>query len=303
MAATLAVVGGGAWYLREPLLSLTPTHKGDSSSAQDVAGTASRNEGSAPARRSDPYVAAIARPQKPKDAWARAKELRARADGYSTEEIEQLCWFMENIVELDGLPADEGDELKNEIMNRLGEQAPVERFATMLLQVQGDERQSPVMRAYAVQHLSAWYDRFTDVDAVQKALWERSQDATGVAGPTALLALRRLEGSGKLRPDDRQRLQNISREILHTPAAGESVRMAALEILRQSRDPEALQAARSIVTGNHSVALLITALGAVGELGGVNDLQFLSQSPLLDQPAVATTLQHTLETLKTKTEL
>jgi hypothetical protein len=160
-----------------------------------------------------------------------------------------------------------------------------------------------VLRDYALQHLSSWYDRYPDKAAVNDAFWTTASDPKSLSQGTALLALSRLKAEGKLADQNPQRLDSLATTLVSDPKAPDSARMTALDILRTDNATSAVAAARQLLSGDHSVAVLITAIGTLGQQGSAEDAALLRQSSIGKTPGLEPAVQLAIKTLEQKTNI
>lgn len=219
-------------------------------------------------------------PESAEDWWIFARNKLIESDAWGTHDTLQLCWFLENIESDGQFAASYTDEIKNDLLNRLAREVEPERFLLLLKTLLNKETQSPTVKAYAVQHLSAWSNLFPDNSEIESAFWKCCTEPNGPAGPTALLALRRLRDAGKFSSESKQRFSQVCRSVAKGNNASDIARMTALDILRNDGDIEALEVARNVIGNQNSVALTIVAIGTLGDLGNGADLDALQHSEL-----------------------
>jgi hypothetical protein len=230
-----------------------------------------------------------------KEWFARALKNSEQAETLSPSEAQDMLWFIENVTSVEGIPELTLAETKNNLLNRLGEEASPELYSATLLRIQGDKKQSEVMRDYAVQYLSQFYDRIPDQKAVQNAFWERTDDTQGTTAPTALIALHGLANKAKL--EDPERLNVRVREIASLQSAPDSARMTALNILSSNQAKQALITAKGILQEERSVALTTVAIGTVASFGSAKDAELLKSLPLSARPEYRRSIENALKTL------
>jgi hypothetical protein len=232
--------------------------------------------------------------------WKRAQQLRAGTEALTNSQVEEACSFLVNVVEVTGLSETEAEDLCNGLMYRLERDATPERFAELLVKLMGAEGQRPSLRDDAVHHLALWCTRETPTEAVRGAFWGRSEETSGQGGPTALLALRRMELNAQLPPEETARLLSVCGQLARSPEGTDSVKLTALEILLTARDRAALPVAREVIAREHSIALTIVALGAIGAMGDREDIGRLSNQPHLERKGLEEPLKQALKRLAAK---
>lgn len=160
------------------------------------------------------------------------------------EEVAALCTFLESTAPVPDLGPAELAWLKNDLMNRLALQPDaLPRLAACLLRMRADKEQPPVMRNYALQHLSAnavalGRDNPAMTPILVGVFQSAIDDASGVTGATALLALDRLDREGGLSDADRNALLVQARLLAGSCLIEPSVRASALGVLLERSDPE-----------------------------------------------------------------
>ncbi len=170
--------------------------------------------------------------------------------------------------------------LKNDIMNALQDQAaPPAGLTEALTAIWENQSQDATTRDYALQHLSVWYERGLEpapeiraqIRNLLKTVAEEPCDSAG----TALLALERIS-----QMDPALDGREVSRLAL-AAAANEfmpvAARISAMQVCAERRLREALPIIRRLVEHSKSVALRISAIGALGILGDSEDLARLKQ--------------------------
>lgn len=185
--------------------------------------------------------------------------------------------------------------LRNDIMNCLrNQQEPVADLAETIMTVFWDTTQDVVLRDYAVQHLSAMY---TTSDASQKQKMDEvftasmTQTRESIAG-TALMAMWRLSTRGGFGIPAEQ-IKAYTRRLCSEPDVSPLTRTAALQVGSMARMREILPYAVDAAHSGNSLPLRLSAIAAVGSLGGrkqVEELAGLAQggpAPISNAVAVA----------------
>jgi HEAT repeats len=199
--------------------------------------------------------------------------------------------------------------LKNNIVCRLQDQVrPPAGLTATLIEVYLDRAQDPVARDYALQHLITWHEQGA-VDApdaklrIQSVLRQAAQEQTCIAG-TALLGLHRLNtgerqamllGGGNL-------LQSAGIPLgdgpTHFPAGGAinddeisqtalrmlaatnlpcASRITAIQVCAEREVAQALPAIQTLAQTEDNTALQISAIAALGWLGGPEQVALLQR--------------------------
>lgn len=249
-----------------------------------------QRRGAAPGAEVRPEVWALVAPVEPPGATipegGRMELLGRLGKTLSKAEVEEICWFLEEVPVVEGMDRAFEAGLKNDLMTLLGEQpASGSRVCRALCRTASDPRQREILRDYAIQHLGLWHDSFSEPDraAVQEVFWQAAESGAGSLGGTALLNLKALETGGKLISGDRARLVRTANRIAAGPLVPEPARMAALEILRESKPEEALELARQLARGTCPPTLLHVAVAVLATCGTPEDVAWLRQSPLAEE--------------------
>ena len=195
--------------------------------------------------------------------------------------------------------------LKNDIVNVLRDQTtPPKGFTDTLIQVYRNSTQDNVIRDYAIQHLVAWAGQgLPDApDAELKAravLHEAIHDSSSIAG-TALLGLHRLSAGGAAPAATEIGGQALA--LVRMPQTSPATRITALQICAERGVSEALPTIESLVRAQDSIALRLSAIAALGRLGGAEHVALLRALQTKDnealQPAIHAALKQLTEKLK-----
>jgi hypothetical protein len=184
-------------------------------------------------------------------------------------------------------PQDEsqpGQVLKNELLDALcGLNPPPAQLGDVMVQIYRDRGQDEVIRDYAVQHLAAFCQQLEIVPETERrsraselqqaheifheALGETD---TSIAG-TALLALNRLTRSEA----DREEAGKAALQIAAGNGAGELARITAFQVCSQLGLAGALPALQQAAAAGETIPLRISAVAALGSLGGANEIPLL----------------------------
>lgn len=195
--------------------------------------------------------------------------------------------------------------LKNDIVNVLRDQtAPPKGFTDTLIEVYRNSVQDNVIRDYAIQHLVAWAGQgLADApDAqlkVRAVLREATHGSSSIAG-TALLGLHRLSASGAASAD--QVISSQALALARTPDTSPATRITALQVCAERGVSEALPTIESLVRAQDNIALRLSAIAALGRLGGAEHLALLRSMQTEGcealQPAIHAALEQLTEKLK-----
>jgi hypothetical protein len=178
--------------------------------------------------------------------------------------------------------------LKNRLLDVLcALNPPPPGLLDLLTQIYHDSGQNVVLRDYAVQHVAAFYQQLeisTDVDPqdkstglaqAQKILWEAlSETGSSIAG-TALLGLVRLSRESPQEFDQKQ-MAEAAEQMAGLAAAGELTRVTAFQMCAQLNVQDALPVIKAAVQDGQTMAVRISAIGALGDLGGSEEIPLLN---------------------------
>lgn len=196
-----------------------------------------------------------------------------------------------------------GHALKNDIMDALTRQEPLTpQIVALFAEVYRDRNQHVVVRDYAVQHLSMSYERLipaqdakTDGSRPVRAeiagfLWEALAETDSTIAGTALMGLNRIsESTAEL---DRNRIAAAALKLAGDPTVGDAARISALQVGARLNNPATLPLSLQLLEGETPAGLRLSAIGAIGLLGGQRELPALNRiieqgSPMLRPAAVA----------------
>jgi hypothetical protein len=197
--------------------------------------------------------------------------------------------------------------LKNNVLNALRNQIPPPAGLTAtLIDIFHDRAQDFVTRDYAVQHLTSWYSRSAadSPDAkerIQTTLKEAVREKTSISG-TALLGLHRLSLSDRSfnGPEiDRSALRMATSS--DTPLAA---RITAIQVCAERGLVQALPEIKRFAGVRGQTALQISAIAALGKLGGAEDALMLqrleNEGDIALRPAIAAALKLLPRTLASR---
>jgi hypothetical protein len=186
--------------------------------------------------------------------------------------------------------------IKNDVMNILAVQSHLSApWDELLLRIYEDEGQHPVIRDYALQHLSEYYEEATQRGEaqgwepmrrvkLQEVLWGALEHRQESFAGTALLALCHLSGLDA--GIDRGRVAQKSVELLEVEDTGELARMSALQVAALCGEPRVLPQAIATAQAAVSVPLRVSAVAAVGALGGEEELALLRRFQSDPNPSI-----------------
>ncbi len=201
----------------------------------------------------------------------RFKALHAIRADLSQAELDALYRYLRSQSGVD--PRDTGfeREFKNELMNQMVGIRPLPRdLSAQLISISQDEKQDPVIRDYAVQHIGGVCQRVRgdEQQQLQTALWIAAGRKGSSTVGTALLALLDLAA-------DKERVAGAALQTVRDPAWGTAARSTALQVCGRLGVTNALPAAIELAQDSPAVVLRISAIAAIGELGGTKELTLL----------------------------
>jgi HEAT repeat protein len=203
--------------------------------------------------------------------------------------------------------------IKNDVILALkSQEPPPKELAGVLLSMFYDPAQDPVIRNYALQHLGTWYERVAEKTQVLDALWAGTTDIDASIQGTALIALGRLlQGNASSEPPpagyanggaqvDVARLALVASTLATDSAANDVARLTALQVCAELGIKEALPAAVSLAEGAASTPLRMSAVAAVGALGGPEQAPLLNRLVAADDPRIQTAARAALRRLEAR---
>jgi HEAT repeats len=198
--------------------------------------------------------------------------------------------------------------IKNDVILALKSQEPPPReLPRVLLSMFYDQAQDPVIRNYALQHLGTWYGQVAEKTQVLDALWAGTTDADASIQGTALIGLSRLvqhgtpsqptsagaTGAQHLSPNgdtevDTARLAAVASTLATDSAANDVARLTALQVCAELGIKDVLPAAVALAEGAASTPLRMSAVAALGALGGPDQASLLNRLVTAQDPRIQT---------------
>jgi hypothetical protein len=249
----------------------------------------------------------------------------------SRDQISQLYAFLKAMPGPQGRNLAALNLLKNNIVCRLQDQVhPPAGLSATLIEVYLDRAQDPVARDYALQHLITWHQQGA-ADApeakvrIQSALRQAAQEKTSIAG-TALLGLHRInserqemllggdnlfQSAGSLLGDGLNRFpaggaindDEISQAALRMLAATNlpcASRITAIQVCAEREVAQALPAIQTLAQTNGNTALRISAIAALGWLGGPEQAALLQRLEAEQNQALKPAIEGALRRLRSR---
>ena len=178
--------------------------------------------------------------------------------------------------------------VKNKLMDVLcAMNPPPPGLLDLLTQIYHDPDQNAVLRDYAVQHVAAFYQQLeiaTDVNPQEKSaglaearkiLWDALSETDSSIAGTALLGLTRLSRESPEAFDPRQ-IAGVAQEMAGAATSGELTRITAIQVCAQLNAQDALPVIQAAVQNGQTMTVRISAIGALGRLGGAEQIPLLN---------------------------
>jgi hypothetical protein len=179
-----------------------------------------------------------------------------------------------------------GQVLKNQLMDVLcALNPPPAQLADVLAQIYHDRNQNEALRDYAMQHLATFHQQLNgaseemrriksfEMAEAENVLWEGLSETDNSIAGTALLGLLRLAQS---EPGyDEQAVAQAALNLARDNGAGELARITALQVCAKLQVTDALPLVMNAAQPTQTVPLRISAVGALGVLGGAEQVAFL----------------------------
>jgi hypothetical protein len=220
----------------------------------------------------------------------------------SATEVSALCGFLQqrpgarekNMLAL--------QLIKNDLLNALmAQKTPPPQLTGVLVEMYRDRQQDFVTRDYAVQHLVTWYELGTESPQAKvmacALLTEAAQQETSIAA-TALLGMHRLAA---LDPAFKhQEIRQRALEMVRSPGTELAARITAVQICAEEDAVEAVPLIRPLAFGTAPTALRLSAIAALGRLGGNEDFAKLRELERGTVSPLRTAIEEALRQLQQK---
>ena len=230
------------------------------------------------------------------DLWARQKAARALPLNLSDADQKGLMRFLKvRQADDDGQG---GHVLKNDLMDALVAQTSLApELAAVLTEIDRDASQHEVIRDYAVQHLCLLSERLNEPigwgadqvnsqrNLIQQALWEAANKPESSIAGTALLGLARLSETDT--SVDPKRLTDLALNRARAVDTQEATRITALQVCARLQIKEALPLLVTAAERESGVSLRISAIGALGLMGGEREIAVLERIAQNNNPRLA----------------
>lgn len=297
LTVTLLAVGGALALVFQGL-----QHRGERSTETTSGETAIVNKKSAELSvQPDPQIARIVSGDF-ETMRQRIEALTRHDSRLKKEEVEAVLDLIQSPV-----PAGEGvgvwAALVNEAINMLQRQVEFPgRLSETLCEMSANEAIDPLLRDYAIQHLSVSYVREVrekQKNAMVDALWSAAKRSRDESSGTALLALNHIAKRDKINPSARSIIDSEAfaiflRQEAVNGAAHPGLRLACVHSLIEMQDSQSLALARSLSgDGTQRLMLRKAAIRLLGILGTAEDEKLLNElnAVAVLRPAIAPALQ------------
>jgi hypothetical protein len=251
--------------------------------------------------------------QKIVDAYASYQERLHAISLLSTRPLTDSDWTLLQpfLLKPDGLDRDQlGQVIKNELLDVLcAMNPPPAGLGDVLAKMYQNPQQDEVIRDYAVQHLAAYYEQMTmqpdntkTEQAIQNAkdvLWDALNETSDSIGGTALLALKRLsqdytgfDGQGKIAA--------AALQMAGDNNAGELTHITAFQVCAQLGTTNALPVVLSAAQDGQTISVKTSAIGALGLLGGQEQIPFLNSVLQGNEERLKPAAQHALDKINAR---
>ena len=252
----------------------------------------------------NPLVQSICGPS----SYQSLRELAARGP-LSRSDCEALSDFLKEKTDDEGI--ERIASIKNSVMNLLARQPNLPSpWSDLLRRVLLDETQHPVIRDYALQHAFSLYEEAIQGTALQtldstgrgrllELFWaalERKQESLAGTALVGLFHLSEFDASV-----DRGRLGRQSLAVLEAAETGELARISGFQVCRLLGEQGALQPSVAHAEKRESIPLRVSAIAAVGALGGDTELPLLRRLLAEANPSVRVAAKAAVQRIQFKT--
>jgi hypothetical protein len=188
--------------------------------------------------------------------------------------------------------------LRNGMMDKLAEAPELPAgLVRVLVAIYQDPAQDIVMRDYAVQHMSPVYARASaeEKNILQQTLWQAAEETDSSIAGTALLAVRDLAQDH--REFESEKLGEVALKLAGDERSGELSRITALQICGRLGINQAAPLMLQLAQKAGNVALQISAIAALGDVGNDEARNYLRQLAAQPEPRLRPALETALKKL------
>jgi hypothetical protein len=231
----------------------------------------------------------------------RLNAIRHLSSHLSDEDWKGLQQFL---LKPDGLDKGQlGQVIKNELLDTVcAMNPPPAGLGDVLTQMYRDQQQDEVIRDYAVQHLTPYYEQMAGQpdsakpnQAVQDVLWEAVNETSDSIGGTALLALQQL--SQHYPGFDQAKITTTALQMAGDNNATELAHITAFQVCAQLGTADALPVVLRAAQNGETISVKMSAIGALGLLGGSEQIPFLNSVLSGTEDRLKPAAQHALEAI------
>ncbi len=206
----------------------------------------------------------------------RIKSVHHLGNDLNPDEKKAVYEFLEQKPEVNVMPILESDGIKNELVIVLMKQNEYPAELTgKLIKMYRHPALGQVWQDYCVQFLGQWggyAQNPGELAEIIKTLQEALQDKNGGIAGTALIALNSLAGKPGVSTAD---IKEAAWALANNEHIPENSRIPALQIAAVMGDQRIADTARKIIAGKSPVMLKMSAMAALGMIGGSDDLALL----------------------------
>jgi|GEM_PF-1914731 len=195
--------------------------------------------------------------------------------------------------------------LKNRLLDVLcAMNPPPSELGDVLIQMYQDQKQVEVLRDYAVQHMSAYYEQVSqtiNAAAIQDVLWQATSETSDTIGGTALLALQRL--SDEYPNFDKNKIASTALQMAQNLASTEPAQITSYQVCAQLNVPKALPVVLAAAQGGQTVPIKMSAIAALGQMGGPEQKLFLNSILAGSEERLKPAAQASLDKITSRNQL
>jgi len=281
IAVAVVLVAGTVWIARQtrettPKEDQRPGSHKEAQESQEAKTASSHSRDSRNSRPTPLSIQPIVTARSDATIRSRIEALRSLGTRLTAEERQSLNEFLLSTARVEGIQDPQLHWLKNEIMTVLRNQETGSLEVTdALISNYRNRKQDVVIRDYSLQHLSLLYENASQKDEIRQVLWEAVAESSSSLAGTALLSLHRLAET-----HEEFDSKAVSKKALSF-AADQHCEIAtcltAIQVCARMGETRALPAARRLAETEGSVPLRISAIAAVGDLGGPESIPLLEK--------------------------
>jgi hypothetical protein len=212
------------------------------------------------------------------------------------------------LLKPDALDAEQLNQvLKNRLLDTLcAMNPPPGGLGDVLTQMYRDYKQNDVIRDYAVQHLAAYYEQLNSPpnanakarQTIQEVLWGALSETRDSIAGTALLGLLRMsqEDAGIVQ----NKIATAALQLANDGNAGELSHITAYQVCARMNVQAALPTIEAAAQESPTISQKISAIGALGLLGGTEQVALLNAVLQGDEERLKPAALHALEQIASR---